>query len=78
MSGDSGGETKVVVYAALAGINQVVLLADNDAGGRRAVALAQDGLQRDGLVLRELWPPERCNDWADVLSAERGEGAEPG
>jgi putative DNA primase/helicase len=59
-------------------VEQVVLLADNDAGGKRAVVLAQDGLQRDGRVLQAMWPPERCNDWADVLVAKRGEGAEQG
>ena len=59
-------------------VEQVVLLADNDAGGKRAVALAQDGLQRDGRVLRELWPPAALNDWADVLAARGGEGAEQG
>ena len=59
-------------------VEQVVLLADNDAGGKRAVALAQDGLQRDGRDLRELWPPAALNDWADVLGRQGGEGAEQG
>ena len=59
-------------------VEQVMLLADNDAGGKRAVALAQHGLQRDGRDLQTVWPPVRHNDWADVLSAEGGEGAEPG
>lgn len=59
-------------------VEQLLLLADNDAGGKRAVALAEDGLQRDGLMMRTLWPHERHNDWADVLAARGGEGAEQG
>ena len=58
-------------------IERLVLLADNDAGGQRAVGLAQAGLQRDGLTIETLWPPVQHNDWADVLMARRGEGAAP-
>ena len=58
-------------------IEHLVLLADNDAGGHRGVSLAQTGLQRDGFVVEAVWPPVPHNDWADVLSAMRGEGAAP-
>jgi len=58
-------------------VERLVLLADNDAGGQRAVDLAQAGLQCDGLVIESLWPPAEHNDWADVLTAMRGEGAAP-
>ena len=54
-----------------------MLLADNDAGGHRAVGLAQAGLQRDGLTIEAVFPPAPHNDWADVLAAMRGEGAAP-
>jgi len=58
-------------------VERLVLLADNDAGGERAVGLAEAGLQRDGLTIENLWPPAQHNDWADVLVAGRGEGAAP-
>ena len=58
-------------------VERLVLLADNDAGGQRAVGLAQAGLPRDGLAIETLWPPVQYNDWADVLTARRGEGAAP-
>ena len=58
-------------------VERLVLLADNDAGGQRAVGLAEAGLQRDGLTIETLWPPAPHNDWADVLAAMRGEGAAP-
>ncbi len=56
-------------------VDRLVLLADNDAGGKRAVGLAEAGLQRDGLTIEVVWPPAPHNDWADVLAAARGEGA---
>ena len=58
-------------------VERLVLLADNDAGGHRAVGLADAGLQRDGLTVETLWPPAPHNDWADVLAAMRGKGAAP-
>ena len=56
-------------------VEKLVILADNDAGGRRAADLAQDGLQRDGLELVTMWPPAGHNDWADVQAARGGEAA---
>ena len=56
-------------------VEKLIILADNDPGGKRAAKLAQDGVQRDGLVLRAMWPPDGHNDWADVLAARGGEGA---
>ena len=58
-------------------VERLVLLADNDAGGQRAVGLARAGLQRDGLAIEAVFPPAPHNDWADVLAAMRGEGAAP-
>ena len=58
-------------------VERLIVLADNDAGGTRAAKLANDGLQRDGLMIETLWPPAQHNDWADVLMAMRGEGAAP-
>jgi hypothetical protein len=51
------------------GIKRLVLLADNDLAGRRAVARA---LQSYALVGREivvLWPERSYNDWNDMLRA---------
>ena len=59
-------------------VTELVILADNDAGGKRAAALAQAGHKRGGLALRVIWPPAGCNDWADALAARRGEGAGAG
>jgi len=56
-------------------VTELVILADNDAGGQRAAQLALDGQQRDRLALRVVWPPTGLNDWADVLAASGGEGA---
>ena len=56
-------------------VDELIILADNDPGGKRAASLAQSGLERDGLVLREVWPPDGHNDWADILAARGGEGA---
>ncbi len=59
-------------------VTELVILADNDAGGQRAAQLALDGQQRGGLALRVVWPPGAFNDWADVLAARRGEGTGAG
>jgi len=56
-------------------VERLVILADNDAGGRRAAGLAQNGLQRDDMTIEMVWPPATENDWADVLIEGRGEKA---
>jgi len=58
-------------------VERLVILADNDAGGRRAAGLARDGLQWDDMIIEVMWPPATENDWADVLIEGRGEGAAP-
>lgn len=56
-------------------VNRIVILADNDAGGKRAAKLARDGLGGKGIALQELWPISQCNDWADILARNGGKGA---
>ncbi|MGI4877608.1 MAG: DUF7146 domain-containing protein [Janthinobacterium lividum] len=59
-------------------VERLVILGDNDAGGRRAADLAEAGQARDGLSIEAVWPPAEHNDWADVLAARSGgEGAAP-
>lgn len=52
-------------------VERLVILADNDAGGRRAVALALAGQEHSGRTIEVIWPPAALNDWADALVAER-------
>ena len=58
-------------------VERLVILADNDAGGKRAAALALAGHEHSDRTLEVLWPPAGHNDWADVLAARGGEGAAP-
>ena len=55
-------------------VTELVILADNDAGGQRAAQLALDGQQRGGRALRVVWPPAGFNDWADVLAGKGRRG----
>lgn len=50
-----------------ASVERVFLLADNDPEGRRAEARARQALARPGLAINTEWPPERMNDWAQLL-----------
>lgn len=59
-------------------VKRIVILADNDAGGKRAAKLARDGLGGKGIELQELWPMNDCNDWADIVACKGGEGAVSG
>ena len=52
-------------------VERLVILADNDAGGRRAAGLAQR-LQHPGRTIETLWPPAPHNDWADAWQARAG------
>lgn len=58
-------------------VEHVVILADNDAGGARAVKLAQEGLVRPGRSIETRWPPSPHNDWADAWLAETASSATP-
>ncbi|MGD9810681.1 MAG: toprim domain-containing protein [Sphingobium sp.] len=45
----------------------VILLADNDAEGRRAESRAREAYARPGLTILTEWPPGGANDWAQLL-----------
>ena len=55
-------------------VETLVLLADNDAGGDRAVELAMAGQQREDLSIKVSTVPDGHNDWCDVLAASGGKG----
>lgn len=48
-------------------VETLILLADNDAEGRRARDRADDVYRRPGLTIETEWPPGRMNDWAQLL-----------
>ncbi|WP_231472197.1 toprim domain-containing protein [Novosphingobium sp. CECT 9465] len=48
-------------------VETLILLADNDAEGRRARARAAETYRRPGLTIETEWPPARMNDWAQLL-----------
>ncbi|WP_240950202.1 toprim domain-containing protein [Novosphingobium sp. ERN07] len=48
-------------------VETVILLADNDAEGRRARERAAESYRRPGLAIETEWPPGRMNDWAQLL-----------
>ncbi|WP_440590951.1 DUF7146 domain-containing protein [Sphingobium indicum] len=50
-----------------ASVETVILLADNDAEGRRARERAAETYRRPGLAIETEWPPFRMNDWAQLL-----------
>ena len=50
-----------------ASVETVILLADNDAEGRRARERAAESYRRPGLAIETEWPPGRMNDWAQLL-----------
>ena len=58
-------------------VERLVILADNDAGGKRAAALALAGQQHSGRTIEVMWPPASHNDWSDVWQAGRGKAAAP-
>lgn len=51
----------------LPSVETVILLADNDAEGRRARDRAWEAYQRPGLTIKAEWPPGGLNDWAQLL-----------
>lgn len=48
-------------------VETLILLADNDAEGRRARDRAWEAYQRPGLTIKTEWPPGGMNDWAQLL-----------
>ena len=48
-------------------VETLILLADNDAEGRRARDRAWQAYQRPGLTIKTEWPPGGLNDWAQLL-----------
>ncbi|WP_190287369.1 toprim domain-containing protein [Novosphingobium sp. LASN5T] len=50
-----------------ASVETIILLADNDAEGRRARDRASESYRRPGLAIETEWPPGRMNDWAQLL-----------
>lgn len=50
-------------------VTHLILLPDNDRGGRIGVAQALDAYVAPGRTIDTLWPPAGFNDWNDVLRA---------
>lgn len=53
-----------------AGVDRLVLLPDNDPGGRRGAKLASSAYAREGRVIETIFPWYGLNDWNDVLGRE--------
>lgn len=53
-------------------VDQLVLLPDNDQGGRLAERLGREVYARPGRSIRTVWPWRGLNDWNDVLLEELG------
>lgn len=52
-------------------VTRLILLPDNDRGGRIGAAKAAEVYAMPGRTIETLWPPQGFNDWNDVLRAER-------
>jgi len=57
-----------------AGVDRLVLLPDNDPGGRRAAKLARGAYACEGRVIETMFPWYGLNDWNDVLRREGEKG----
>lgn len=55
-------------------VTRLILLPDNDRGGRIGIAKAVDAYVIPARTIETLWPPAGFNDWNDVLRAG-GKGA---
>lgn len=51
-------------------VTRLILLPDNDRGGRLGAAKATEAYAMPGRAIETLWPPHGFNDWNDVLRAE--------
>ncbi len=56
-------------------VTRLILLPDNDRGGRIGAAKATEAYTMPGRTIETLWPPRGFNDWNDVLRA-KGKGVE--
>ncbi|GGC16118.1 DNA primase [Novosphingobium endophyticum] len=52
-------------------VTRLILLPDNDRGGRIGAAKAAQAHTMPGRTIETLWPPQGFNDWNDVLRAKR-------
>lgn len=69
------GAERLHQIAIPAGVERLVLLADNDLAGHRAERRARAVYAAQGLVVTALWPWHGQNDWNDVLmKGGKGEG----
>lgn len=51
-------------------VTRLILLPDNDRGGRIGAAKAAEAYAVPGRTIETLWPPHGLNDWNDVLRFE--------
>lgn len=58
-------------------VTRLILLADNDRGGRTGAAKAAEAHASPGRTIETLWPPQGLNDWNDRLRPG-GEGVGEG
>jgi putative DNA primase/helicase len=56
-------------------VRTLILLPDNDKGGRLGEHRAREAHARGGLQIETTWPWGGLNDWNDVLMSKEGEGA---
>lgn len=68
------GNERLARIAIPPGVDRLVLLPDNDPGGRRAAKLARDAYAHEGRVIETIFPWYRLNDWNDVLEREGEKG----
>tara|TARA_B110001454_G_scaffold13140_1_gene11896 strand:- start:1299 stop:2225 length:927 start_codon:yes stop_codon:yes gene_type:complete len=54
-------------------VTRLVLLPDNDRGGRIGATKAMEAYAMPGRTIEVLWPPQGFNDWNDVIRA-KGKG----
>lgn len=54
-------------------VTRLILLPDNDRGGRIGAAKAVEAYAMPGRTIETMWPPHGFNDWNDVLRA-KGKG----
>ena len=50
-------------------VTRLILLPDNDRGGRIGAAKAMEAYAMPGRTIETLWPPQGYNDWNDCLRA---------
>jgi putative DNA primase/helicase len=51
-------------------VTRLILLPDNDRGGRMGAAKAAEAYAMPGRTIETIWPPLGFNDWNDALRAE--------